>query len=250
MSDAAPNGSVGTPRLSLVIPVLNEAANIDGVVAEITDAFRAVDPYEVIFVDDGSDDGTADRVVAARAAHPRLRVLRHDRRAGKSAALRTGVLAARAPWIATIDGDRQDDPTQLPLMLDTATEAGEPFPVVIGVRLARRDESSKRAATRIANGIRRRILRDDCPDTSSPTKVFRRADYLRLPFFDGQHRFLPALFQYEGVRVLLRPVSHRPRIAGVSKYNNLGRAAVGVWDLIGVVWLRTRTTRPARVTEL
>ncbi len=238
------------PRLSLVVPVFNEADNVAGAAAEIAAAFGSVGDYEVIFVDDGSDDGTAERAVAARGAMPQVRVIRHHERAGKSAAIRTGVLAARADWVATIDGDRQDDPTQIPLMLDAAEASGAPWPVVIGVRLSRRDESSKRVATRIANGIRRRILRDDCPDTSSPTKVFRREDYLRLPFFDGQHRFLPALFQYDGRRVELRPVGHRPRIAGQSKYNNLQRALVGVWDLVGVVWLRTRTTRPTAVTEL
>lgn len=241
-------------RLSLIVPVLNEADNVDGACDEIVAAFASLgDDVEIIFVDDGSTDGTDERVVAARARlglGGRLRCVRHRPRAGKSAALRTGVLAARSPWIATIDGDRQDDPTQLPLMLADAEEAGEPWPVVIGVRLARRDESSKRIATRIANGIRRRILKDDCPDTSSPTKVFRRDDFLRLPFFDGMHRFLPALFQYDGKRVITRPVTHRPRIAGVSKYNNLQRAAVGIWDLIGVVWLRTRTTRPSAVSEV
>ena len=238
------------PRLSLIVPVFNEADNVAGAAAEIADAFASVGDYEVIFVDDGSTDGTADRVAEVRRTMPQLRVVRHHERSGKSAAIRTGVLAARADWVATIDGDRQDDPTEIPLMLAAAEQAGPPWPVVIGVRLARRDESSKRVATRIANGIRRRILRDDCPDTSSPTKVFRREDYLRLPFFDGQHRFLPALFQYDGRRVELRSVGHRPRIAGQSKYNNLQRALVGVWDLVGVVWLRTRTTRPTAVTEL
>ena len=164
--------------------------------------------------------------------------------------MRKGVIAARAEWIATIDGDRQDDPTQIPLMLETAEAAGLPYPVVIGVRLDRKDQSNKRIASRIANGLRRRVLQDDCPDTTSPTKVFRREDYLRLPHFNGQHRFLPALFQYDGKRVILRSVTHRPRVAGVSKYNNLSRALVGIWDLVGVVWLRTRSTRPGRVTEL
>ena len=238
------------PRLSLIVPVFNEADNVDGACDEIARAFADVGEYEVIFVDDGSTDGTDGRVLAARSRMPQLRLLRHGGRAGKSAALRNGVLAARGQWIATIDGDRQDDPVQIPLMLATAEAGGEPWPVVIGVRLSRRDESNKRTATRIANGIRRRILGDDCPDTSSPTKVFRRDDYLRLPFFDGQHRFLPALFQYDGRRVIARSVGHRPRTAGVSKYNNLQRALVGIWDLVGVVWLRTRTTRAESVTEL
>ncbi len=239
------------PRLSLIVPVLDEAGNVDGACDEIAAAFAPLGgDYEVIFVDDGSTDGTADRVIAARARMPQLRLIQHATRFGKAVALRNGVAAARADWIATIDGDRQDDPTQIPLMLQTAEAAGTPYPVVIGVRLDRRDEGNKRLASRIANGVRRRILQDDCPDTTSPTKVFRREDYLRLPHFNGQHRFLPALFQYDGKRVILRPVSHRPRIAGRSKYNNLNRALVGIWDLVGVVWLRTRSTKPGRVTEL
>ena len=240
-------------RLSLIVPVLDEAENVDGACDEIVAGLAPLgSEYEIIFVDDGSTDGTADRVVAARARlglGTRLRCVRQSR-AGKSAALRTGVAAARAPWIATIDGDRQDDPTEIPPMLATAEAAGEPWPVVLGVRLDRRDGTSKRVASRVANAVRARILRDDCPDTNAPTKVFRRDDYLRLPFFDGQHRFLPALFQYDGRRVLTRPVGHRPRIAGASKYNNLQRALVGVWDLVGVVWLRTRTTRPVATTEV
>lgn len=243
------------PLLSLVVPVLDEVDNVEGACREIADAFAGFGDYEVLFVDDGSRDGTADRLVTLRrerdgAGIARLRVLRLDRRCGKSEALRLGVLAARADWIATIDGDRQDDPTQLPAMYRTATGSGPPWPVVIGVRVGRRDETSKRFATRIANGLRARVLGDDCPDTSSPTKVFRREDYLRLPNFDGQHRFLPALFQYDGRTVLQRPVGHRPRVAGVSKYNNLQRALVGIWDLVGVVWLRTRTTRAGGVAEL
>ena len=238
-------------RLSLIVPVLNEADNVDGAVDEIAAAFTRLDgDYEVIFVDDGSTDGTAQKVLAARARMPQLRLLQHAERLGKAIALRNGVAAARSDWIATIDGDRQDDPTQIPLMLETAEAAGPPYPVVIGVRLNRRDEGKKRVASRIANGLRRRVLQDDCPDTTSPTKVFRREDYLRLPHFNGQHRFLPALFQYDGKQVIQRPVGHRPRTAGVSKYNNLSRALVGIWDLVGVAWLRTRSSRPGRVTEL
>ena len=238
-------------KLSLVIPVLNEAENVSGTVDEVAAAFAPLNgDYEVIFVDDGSTDGTAERVLAERARMPQLRVLRHARRYGKAVALRNGVTAARADWVATMDGDRQDDPAQLPAMLATAEEAGPPWPVVIGVRTGRRDTSSKRLASRFANGLRRRILDDDCPDTTSPTKVFRREDYLRLAHFDGQHRFLPALFKYDGKQVILREVGHRPRVAGVSKYNNLNRALVGIWDLVGVSWLRTRSTRPGAVNEL
>jgi dolichol-phosphate mannosyltransferase len=233
----------------VVIAVLNEAENVEDVAAEVRDAFAAVDAYEVVFVDDGSTDGTPQALQAIAAADPHVRVVRHDRRCGKSAAVRTGVVAARAPWIATMDGDGQNAPADLLAMLETAWKADGEAPLVAGIRVGRDDPRSRLIATRIANGFRSRVLGDSCPDTGCGMKVFRREDFLMLPVFEGMHRFLPALFQKYGHPLVCQPVSHRPRLRGQSKYTNFGRALVGIGDLLGVIWLRSRTRVPGRVTE-
>jgi len=242
---------VQAPRLSVVAAVLNEADNIRPVCAEIAEALRDIGSFEVVFVDDGSTDDTVAHLLAARDILPQLRVISHDRRCAKSAALRTGIEAARGTWIATIDGDGQDDPREIPPMLEMALAAGDvsPGPLVVGVRLKRNDNASRRFATRFANGLRRRLLNDGCPDTGAPMKLFRRADFLRLPQFEGVHRFLPALFQHYGSQLLLKPVHHRRRLHGSSKYTNLNRALVGIRDLMGVMWLQNRTHIPGRLTE-
>ncbi|ACI51649.1 glycosyl transferase family 2 [Gluconacetobacter diazotrophicus PA1 5] len=239
------------PVLSIVAAVLNEAENIRPVCAELAESLRSLPPCEVVFVDDGSTDGTVDALLAARAEGvlPGLRVLCHDRRLGKSAALRTGIEAAHGRWIATIDGDGQDDPSEIADMLDLARNAPGRAPLVVGVRLRRRDTLSRRFATRFANGLRGRLLRDGCPDTGAPLKVFLRADFLRLPQFEGLHRFLPALLGRQGVPLLCRPVRHRNRLHGHSKYTNLNRALVGIRDLLGVMWLNNRTRLPHHITE-
>jgi dolichol-phosphate mannosyltransferase len=176
-------------------------------------------------------------------------VLRHDRRCGKTAALITGVMAARAPWVVTMDGDGQDDPDDVPRLLALAWAGAEPFPLVAGIRIRRRDSWSRRFATKFANGIRRALLHDNCPDSACGLKAFRRDIFLRLPAFEGMHRFLPALFQTYGHPLVCCPVTHRPRLAGVSKYTNFGRAVVGLWDMLGVIWLQRRTRLPHRVVE-
>ncbi len=239
------------PLLSIIAAVLNEAENIRPVCAEMAEAFRTLPPHEVVFVDDGSSDGTVAALLAARDVLPALRVVSHDRRCGKSAALRTGIEAARGTWIATIDGDGQDDPTEIAPMLAHALEAGpvSPGPLVVGVRLKRNDTLSRRFATRFANGLRRRLLNDGCPDTGAPMKLFRRADFLRLPQFEGVHRFLPALFGHYGSPLICYPVRHRARLHGSSKYTNLQRALVGIRDTAGVIWLQSRTHVPARLTQ-
>ena len=234
----------GPPAVSVVVAVLNEAENIAAVAAEITAAFAAGPAFEVVFVDDGSTDGTAAAVRALAAADPRIRLVRHAERCGKSAAIRTGVVAARAPWIATMDGDGQNDPRDLVAMLAAAPSAGEPWPLVAGIRTRRNDPWSRRVATRIGNGIRRALLKDNCPDTACGMKVFRRDAFLALPCFEGMHRFLPALFRRTGAPLVNHPVAHRPRAAGRSKYNNLQRAWVGLGDLFGVSWLLTRMRAP------
>jgi dolichol-phosphate mannosyltransferase len=244
----APADSVDAPHLpptvAVVVAVLNEAENIAAVASEIAAAFAAHPAYEVVFVDDGSTDGTAAAIRALAAADPRIRLVRHAARCGKSAAIRTGVAATRACWIATMDGDRQNDPRDLVAMLRAAEAAGEPSPLVAGIRVRRQDPLPRRIATKVGNGIRRALLQDDCPDTACGMKVFRRDAFLALPCFEGMHRFLPALFRRAGAPLINHPVAHRPRAAGRSKYTNINRALVGVPDLFGVMWLRSRMRTP------
>lgn len=237
-------------RLSVVAAVLNEAENIRPVVTEIAQAIQGLRPFEVIFVDDGSTDATLSELMACRDVLPELRVLSHDRRCGKSAALHTGIEAARGRWIATIDGDGQDDPTEIPAMLALAEGANGAAPLVVGVRLKRHDNFSRRFATRFANGLRRKLLQDGCPDTGAPMKLFPREAFLRLPQFEGLHRFLPALLGSYGHPLLCKPVRHRARLHGSSKYTNWNRALVGLRDMIGVMWLQKRTVRPRRIREV
>ncbi|MBE7217961.1 MAG: glycosyltransferase family 2 protein [Caulobacteraceae bacterium] len=244
------------PQAAVVIAVLDEAENVEGVCAEVLAAMGApvpgeagAPPFEVVWVDDGSTDDTAARLAAIAAGDPRVRLVRHGRRCGKSQAVRTGVLAARAPWIATLDGDGQNDPADLPAMLAAARAAGLPAPLVAGVRVRRDDPRSRLVATRIANGFRQAVLNDHCPDTGCGVKVFRREDFLRLPVFEGMHRFLPALFARYGHPLINMPVRHRARAHGRSKYTNWGRALVGVVDLLGVIWITRRTRAPAPAVE-
>jgi dolichol-phosphate mannosyltransferase len=229
--------------------VFNEAENVATVTEEILRAAAPLGPFKLVYVDDGSTDATADRLRALRDAHPEIRVLHHDRRCGKTAALVTGVTAARAPWVVTMDGDGQDNASDIPRLLELAWAAGEPSPLVAGIRTRRRDTWSRRIATKLANALRQALLHDNCPDTACGFKAFRREVFLRLPVFEGMHRFLPALFQSYGHPLVCCPVNHRPRLAGVSKYTNFGRALVGVADLFGVIWLRRRTRLPGRVVE-
>ncbi|WP_192499172.1 glycosyltransferase family 2 protein [Skermanella pratensis] len=233
------------PRLSVVVPVYNEAGNVLPLLVEIRAALSAFVDYEVIFVDDGSDDGTAGRLAEERGD---VRVVRHSARSGQSAAVRTGVRAARGTWIATLDGDGQNDPADIPNLLDRAMMPDVPT-LVGGLRRERRDVWSKRVATRIANGLRQAVLDDGCADTGCGIKVFRRDAFLDLPYFGAMHRFLPALFQIHGHRVAFVDVNHRPRRCGMSKYGNLARATIGIVDLMGVLWLKRRTRLPDSVLE-
>lgn len=230
------------PALSVVVPAYNEVDNLPALLDEIDAALRHVTRYEIVCVDDASDDGTAAALAACAANRPQLRVLRHRARSGQSAALRTGVKAARAEWVATLDGDGQNDPADLPRLLQARADADDSVRLFAGWRVRREDSASKRWASRIANAIRTRLLHDATPDTGCGIKLFARDAFLDLPAFDHMHRFLPALMQRAGWRTVSVPVNHRPRRHGQSKYDNLGRALVGISDLRGVLWLLRRGT--------
>lgn len=234
------------PHVAVVVPVRNEAPNIAPLLAEIAAALAAI-PHEIVYVDDGSTDGTAAALAAAGAHYP-LRHLRHPESRGQSAAIRAGVRAATAAWIATLDGDGQNDPADIPALLARAAEQpATPGPLLIaGHRTRRQDSRTKRLTSRAANAIRARLLGDATPDTGCGLKVFARDAFLELPAFDHMHRFLPALFIRAGGRVMSVPVNHRPRRAGRSNYGTLDRALVGITDLLGVLWLQRRS-RIARI---
>lgn len=227
--------------LSVVVPVFNEQDNVAPLVREIVAALRGVSAFEIVYVDDCSKDGTLAALQALKAEVPELRVVRHLRQSGQSTAIRTGVKAARGEWIATLDGDGQNDPADIPKLLAARAAADPQVKLFAGWRVQRRDSGSKRWASKIANAIRARMLRDATPDTGCGIKLFERAAFLDLPYFDHMHRYLPALFQRAGWKTVSVPVNHRPRGAGVSKYNNLGRALVGISDLRGVAWLIRRS---------
>ncbi len=234
-------------RLSVVIPAHNEEGAIGPLVRETFAALPGDLLDEVIVVDDASRDGTAAAVRALLPDFaPRLRLIRHATRAGQSAAVRTGVAAARSALVGTMDGDGQNPPADL-ARLAAAWSPGGPQ-LVGGHRTTRRATLSKRLASRLANGLRRALLRDDCPDSGCGLKVFERDRHLALPFFHGQHRFLPALFRAQGCTTLFLPVGDRPRTAGRSNYTNLQRAAQGAADLLGVAWL-VRRARPVAARE-
>ncbi len=243
-------------RVTVVIPALNEAGNIGRLVEETYASVPGDRLAEVIVVDDASEDATPTEIKSLIAAgrYPGLRYLRHDKRSGQSAALRSGILAATSPIIATMDGDGQNDPHDIPHLLDKLAAPGTAGPALVGgVRTERKATGSKRWASVAANWIRDKVLRDDCPDTGCGIKVYWREVFVRLPFFTSMHRYLPALFQAYGHTAAYVPVNDRPRQAGVSKYNNFNRALVGIYDLVGVTWLRRRTRVPKiaeRVPEL
>ncbi|WP_440222853.1 glycosyltransferase family 2 protein [Dokdonella sp. MW10] len=236
------------PELSIVIPVHDEADAIASLVDEVVEALRRRTTFEVIVVDDASTDGTAAVLASLKARVPELRVLRHSRNAGQSMAIRSGVLAARSEWIATLDGDGQNDPADIPRMLDQRDALPAFVRLVAGVRTRRRDGVAKRWASKIANGVRGWLLDDLTPDSGCGLKLFTRSVFIELPYFDHMHRFLPALVRRTGAEVMHVPVNHRPRVAGRSKYGTLDRLWVGISDLRGVMWLQKRY-RGTRVTE-
>src|ERR1700680_996449 len=237
--------------LSVVIPVKAEAADVAPLGAELRAALDGLLDYEILYVDDGSEDGTAAEVARLQAEAPNLRLLRHMRNYGQSAAIRSGVRAARAAWIATLDGDGQNDPADIPKLWRIGLTAPEaPSLLIAGYRESRRDSWGRRFASQVANRVRRRMLGDDTPDTGCGLKLFPRALFLDLPYFDHMHRFLPALVLREGGIVRSVPVNHRPRRRAVSKYGVFDRLLVGVTDLLGVLWLRRRASRPKLIEDL
>jgi glycosyltransferase involved in cell wall biosynthesis len=238
------------PRLSIVVPVKNEALNIAALLQEIEQACAPVTPFEVIYVDDGSTDSTGAELARARTGRAWLRVMKHETSCGQSAAVRTGVFAAAAPIVATLDGDGQNDPAFIPALV-AALEAGGPGTgLAAGQRVGRKDGAYKKWQSRIANGVRGRILRDGTRDTGCGLKAFRREAYLALPYFDALHRFMPALMKREGYAVAHVDVVDRPRHAGRSNYGLFDRLWVGIVDLAGVWWLIRRRRRAPAAQEV
>ena len=227
------------PQVSIVIPVLNEEGNISPLVDEIADELNRRLSFEVVIVDDGSSDGTADEITRTIADHGCVRSLQHDVTRGQSAAIRSGVKYAQAPIVVVLDGDGQNDPADIPTLY-AHFEILTGSRMVIGRRIGRQDTWIRKWSSRVANSVRNTVLKDGVTDTGCGLKAFYREDYLDLPAFDHMHRFLPALFQAQGGRVYCVPVNHRPRIRGQSKYGIRDRLWVGIVDLFGVMWLQRR----------
>src|SRR5438876_4178642 len=231
--------------LSVVIPARNEAPNVAPLVAEIRRALDGRMDYEIVYVDDGSGDATVAEIRRQAQDFPQLRVVRHRASCGQSMAILTGVKAARAGWIATLDADCQNDPADIPRLWDIARSAPTSRPLMVaGQRQKRRDTWSKRWASRAANAIRRRLLGDGTPDTGCGLKLFQRDFFLELPRFDHMHRFLPALAMRQGGKVVSVPVNHRARERGQSNYGVFDRLWAGIADLLGVMWLMRRAKNP------
>lgn len=237
--------------VSIVATVFNEEENIIPVCKEIKDVLPELPECEVVFVNDGSSDHTLDRLIEVKNTFlPALKIVSYDQCCGKSAALSIGIKAAEGKWIATLDGDGQDDPRDFIGMWKIVQAHLGKSLLVVGARLERNDRLSRRLATRFANGLRSRLLKDGCPDTGAPMKIFLKDDFMRLPEFEGLHRFLPALLGRYGVPFVCYAVHHRQRLNGFSKYTNFNRALVGVRDLLGVMWLLNRIRFPDKIKIL
>ncbi|WP_234682878.1 glycosyltransferase family 2 protein [Bradyrhizobium monzae] len=241
--------SSSQPSVSIVVPVRNEADNIAPLIAEITAALDGRWAYEIIYVNDGSTDATGERLAAIMAQRDNLRQLRHSRSGGQSAAVRSGVRAARGAIVATLDGDGQNNPAFLPDLI-AAVEKGVNVGLVAGQRVGRKDTGFKKFQSRVANKIRNAILQDGTRDTGCGLKAFRREVFLTMPYFDGLHRFLPALVRREGFDIAYVDVIDRPRHSGVSNYGFFDRLWIGIMDLAGVWWLIRRKKPTPEVTEV
>jgi dolichol-phosphate mannosyltransferase len=228
------------PQLAVVVPVFNERDNIPPLLGEIATALRGRIDFEIIYVDDDSTDDSLAVLKAAKAEFPELRIVHHVSRSGQSTAVWNGVRAATSPWIATLDGDGQNNPADIPRLLDARAQADAGIRLFAGWRVTRKDSFNKRISSKVANAVRSRMLRDATPDTGCGLKLFEREVFLRLPYFDHMHRYLPALVKRAGYACVSVPVGHRPRTAGTSKYGMLDRLWVGLADLRGVAWLMRR----------
>lgn len=242
------------PLLSVVIPMLDEAGNVLPLINEISVALKAYasigENFEIICVDDGSTDATVSEIKQAMQSNDHVRLICHSQRLGMSAGIRNGVRRARATWVMTIDGDRQNDPADAARLIDLAWSKGRDRKVLVaGIRVNRQDTTGKRLASKFANKIRKTLLNDNCPDTGCSLKIFPRDSYLELPFFNGLHRFMPALLKLYGHETIFTPVNDRLRQVGLSKSDFVGRAVKGLFDLLGVLWLMRRTPAPERGEE-
>ena len=242
-----PASDSSSPIIAVVVPVKNEADNIAPLVTEIVAALEQRWPFEIVYVDDGSDDATPARLDSLKASISRLRVVRHRVSCGQSQAVATGVKAAHAPYIATLDGDDQNDPADIPMLFERLLEVPEAARhglMIAGHRRKRRDTGLRRLSSRVANGVRSLLLGDRTPDSGCGLKVFTREAFLDMPRFNHMHRFLPALMIRRGGRVVSVAVNHRPRERGISKYGLWNRLWVGIVDLFGVMWLNSRASVP------
>jgi glycosyltransferase involved in cell wall biosynthesis len=237
------------PAISAVVPVRNEAGNIAPLVAEIAAALQGR-AFEIVYVNDGSGDATEQELRGLMAQHPWLRQIRHQKSCGQSAAIRTGVTMARAPVVVTIDGDGQNDPAFMPALIDVLAAGAPRVGLVAGQRVGRKATGFKKLQSRIANGIRSAVLKDGTRDTGCGLKAFRRDVFLSLPYFDGLHRFLPALVRREGFAIGYVDVIDRPRRHGTSNYGFWDRLWIGILDLAGVWWLIRRKKRVPQSEEV
>jgi glycosyltransferase involved in cell wall biosynthesis len=238
-----------TPDISVVVPVFDEEGAAPALAREIAAAFKGRN-HEIVFVDDASRDGTRAALKALSAEIPQLRVLAHHKNSGQSRAVRSGILGARGAIIVTLDGDGQNDPADGPGLVDALLAGPAELALVGGERVKRQDSAAKKFASRVGNGVRKRLLKDTANDTGCGLKAFRRDAFLRLPYFDHIHRYLPALMQREGYLTAFQPVNHRHRQTGASKYTNLGRLWASLSDLFGVIWLQSRARNPGGVDEV